>query len=89
MMIYDYATGRKFSPVERLLFAGAARDERLAGVMEAFGTRNIGPLRMMAAGLPLAVLATARRAISADGRATPALTSASAADGGGASEGAR
>jgi len=89
MMIYDYATGRKFSPVERLLFAGAARDERLAGVMEAFGTRNIGPLRMMAAGLPLAALAAARRAISADGRATPGLTSVSAADGGGASEGAR
>jgi 2-polyprenyl-6-methoxyphenol hydroxylase-like FAD-dependent oxidoreductase len=89
MMIYDYATGRKFSPVERLLFSGAARDERLAGVMEAFGTRNIGPLRMMAAGLPLAALAAARRATSADDRATPALASVSAADGSSASEGAR
>jgi 2-polyprenyl-6-methoxyphenol hydroxylase-like FAD-dependent oxidoreductase len=89
MMIYDYATGRKFSPVERLLFSGATRDERLAGVMEAFGTRNMGPLRMMAAGLPLAALAAARRTISAGGRATPALASVSPADGGGASEGAR
>jgi menaquinone-9 beta-reductase len=89
MMIYDYATGRKFSPVERLLFSGATSDERLAGVMEAFGTRNMGALRMMAAGLPLAALAAARRAISADGRARPALASVSAADGGGASEGAR
>jgi 2-polyprenyl-6-methoxyphenol hydroxylase-like FAD-dependent oxidoreductase len=89
MMIYDYATGRKFSPVERLLFSGAASDERLAGVMEAFGTRNIGPLRMMTAGLPLAAIAAGRRAISAGRRATPALASVSPADGGGASEGAR
>jgi 2-polyprenyl-6-methoxyphenol hydroxylase-like FAD-dependent oxidoreductase len=88
MMIYDYATGRRFSPVERLLFSGATRDERLAAVMEAFGTRNMGPLRMMAAGLPLAALAAARRGVSADRRAKPALTSVSAADGG-ASEGAR
>jgi 2-polyprenyl-6-methoxyphenol hydroxylase-like FAD-dependent oxidoreductase len=89
MMIYDYATGRKFSPPERLLFSGATRNERLAGVMEAFGTRNIGPLRMMAAGLPLAALAAVRGALSADGRAKSAVPSVSAADGGGASEGAR
>jgi 2-polyprenyl-6-methoxyphenol hydroxylase-like FAD-dependent oxidoreductase len=89
MMMYDYATGRKLSPVERLLFSGATRDERLAGVMEAFGTRNIGPLHMMAAGLPLAALAAARRAFSADGRATGTLTSVSPADGGGVSEGVR
>jgi hypothetical protein len=75
--------------VERLLFSSATRDERLAGVMEAFGTRNIGPLRMMGAGLPLAGLAAARRAISADGRATAAVTSVSPVDGGGMSEGVR
>jgi len=89
MMIYDYATGRKFSPAERMLFSGATRDERLAAVMEAFGTRNIGPLRMMAAGMPLAALAAARTALSAGRRAAPAVASVSRADGGGASEGAR
>jgi 2-polyprenyl-6-methoxyphenol hydroxylase-like FAD-dependent oxidoreductase len=89
MMIYDYAGGRKFSPPERLLFSGAARDERLAGIMEAFGTRNIGPLRMMATGLPLAALVAARSAISSSRRAAPAVASVSATDGGGSSGGGR
>jgi hypothetical protein len=46
-MIYDYAGGRRMSAPERLLFAAAAENERVAGVMEAFGTRNIGPAQMM------------------------------------------
>jgi 2-polyprenyl-6-methoxyphenol hydroxylase-like FAD-dependent oxidoreductase len=87
MMIYDYAGGRRFSPAERLLFSGAARDERLAAVMEAFGTRNIGPLRMMATGMPLAALAAARSAVSPGRRAASALGSVSAADGGGSGSG--
>jgi 2-polyprenyl-6-methoxyphenol hydroxylase-like FAD-dependent oxidoreductase len=89
MMIYDYANGRKFSPAERLLFSGAARDERLAGIMEAFGTRNIGPLRMMAAGVPRALKATAARSLRRRGGAAAGLPAVSAAPHGGAGEGTR
>ena len=39
-LIHDYASGRKFSPVERLLFAASARDERVAERMALFGTRS-------------------------------------------------
>jgi 2-polyprenyl-6-methoxyphenol hydroxylase-like FAD-dependent oxidoreductase len=63
-MIYDYAGGRKFSPPERLLFSTATYDERLAAVMEAFGTRNIGPGRMMITAMPRAIMARARRSLS-------------------------
>jgi 2-polyprenyl-6-methoxyphenol hydroxylase-like FAD-dependent oxidoreductase len=61
MMIYDFAGGRKFSAPERLLFSAATYDEGLAVVMEAFGSRNIGPGRMMLSGMPRALLARARR----------------------------
>jgi menaquinone-9 beta-reductase len=61
--IHDYADGRKMNPAERLLFAAAARDERLARVFEAFGTRNIGPVRMFASMLPRTVAASAREAL--------------------------
>jgi menaquinone-9 beta-reductase len=63
-MIYDYAGGRKFNPGERLLFSAAARDERLARVFEAFGTRSIGPARMFATTVPRAVYVNARHALS-------------------------
>jgi flavin-dependent dehydrogenase len=48
LMSADYATARTFTAVERLLFAGAARDEKLARRLEAFGTRQIGPARFLA-----------------------------------------
>ncbi|HEU4979118.1 MAG TPA: NAD(P)/FAD-dependent oxidoreductase [Solirubrobacteraceae bacterium] len=38
-LIHDYATGRKLSPVERLLFSAASRDQRLADRMSLFGIR--------------------------------------------------
>jgi 2-polyprenyl-6-methoxyphenol hydroxylase-like FAD-dependent oxidoreductase len=75
-VIHDYASGRKFNPGERLLFSAAARDERVARVFEAFGSRNIGPTRMFATAVPLALASHARRALFA-GRsrtATPAAT---------------
>lgn len=62
-MIHDYATGRKQSPPERLLFSGAARDPRVASIFDAFGSRQIGPARALATGLPLAVVANARYAL--------------------------
>jgi menaquinone-9 beta-reductase len=62
-MIHDYATGRKLQPPERLIFSGAARDPRVAAIFDAFGTRQIGPARMMATGMPLAAMADARCAL--------------------------
>jgi 2-polyprenyl-6-methoxyphenol hydroxylase-like FAD-dependent oxidoreductase len=62
-MIHDYATGRKLSPPERLIFSGAARDSRVAAIFDSFGARQIGPARMLATAAPLAALATARHAL--------------------------
>jgi 2-polyprenyl-6-methoxyphenol hydroxylase-like FAD-dependent oxidoreductase len=61
MMIHDYARARPFSAPEKLLFSAASESERLAEIMEAFGTRCIGPAQMMVRGMPLALLARARR----------------------------
>jgi 2-polyprenyl-6-methoxyphenol hydroxylase-like FAD-dependent oxidoreductase len=61
MMIYDYAGGRRMNAPERLLFAAAAENERVAGVMEAFGTRNIGPAQMMLRAMGPALAAGVRR----------------------------
>lgn len=65
--ILDYATGRKINAGEKLFFSAASYDERTAKVFEAFGSRNIGPGRMLTTGIPLAVLATARRSVSERG----------------------
>lgn len=51
-LIYDYATGRKFTRFERSLFSAACRDEGVARTFEAFGTRSIGPARMLATTVP-------------------------------------
>jgi 2-polyprenyl-6-methoxyphenol hydroxylase-like FAD-dependent oxidoreductase len=78
-VIYDYADGRKMNSGERMLFSAAARDERVAGIFEAFGTRNVGPARTFTKGLPLAAVVHARRVLggrtsrsSAHGSAEPA-----------------
>ncbi len=89
MMIYDYANGRRFSPAERLLFSGAARDERVAEVMEAFGSRNIGPLQMMATAVPRALMARASRSIRRRVGSAAGLAPISAAPRGGGDEGTR
>jgi 2-polyprenyl-6-methoxyphenol hydroxylase-like FAD-dependent oxidoreductase len=61
--ILGYATGRKINAGERLFFSAASYDERTGRVFEAFGSRNVGPGRMLATGIPLAVLASARRSV--------------------------
>ncbi|GAA2158567.1 NAD(P)/FAD-dependent oxidoreductase [Kitasatospora kazusensis] len=43
----DYAKGRPFNPLERLMFSAAARDESLARHMYLFASRLIGPLRFL------------------------------------------
>jgi 2-polyprenyl-6-methoxyphenol hydroxylase-like FAD-dependent oxidoreductase len=63
-MIYDYAGGRRLNVPERLLFAAAAENERVAGVMEAFGTRSIGPAQMMLRAMGPALVVGARRSLA-------------------------
>jgi menaquinone-9 beta-reductase len=79
-MIYDFAGGRKFNPGERLLFSAATFDEGMARVTEAFGSRNIGPARMLLTGAPRALVAHARRSLSrrTPGSARPLAVSAGA-----------
>jgi 2-polyprenyl-6-methoxyphenol hydroxylase-like FAD-dependent oxidoreductase len=81
-MIYDYAGGRKFNAPERLLFSAATYDDGVGAVMEAFGTRNIGPGRMMLSGMPRAIAARARRSLSRRGAAAPGSVPVSTPAGG-------
>lgn len=60
-MIDDYAGGRRFQAPERLIFSAATRDQRMAELFEAFGTRNISPARFLTAGIPRALFVHARR----------------------------
>jgi 2-polyprenyl-6-methoxyphenol hydroxylase-like FAD-dependent oxidoreductase len=62
-LIHDYSTGRKMQAPERLLFSGAVRDPHVAEIFDAYGTRQIGPARLMATGVPLALAANARYAL--------------------------
>jgi 2-polyprenyl-6-methoxyphenol hydroxylase-like FAD-dependent oxidoreductase len=88
-MIYDFAGGRKFSPPERLLFSAATYDDGLAAVMEAFGTRNIGPGRMMLSGMPRAVIARTRRSLSRRGASASGPVPVATPTGGSSSRGVR
>ena len=63
--INDYATGRRFNPIERAMLAAVASDSELAAVFDAYVTRQIKPSRMVAAMAPRTIAAGARRAISA------------------------
>jgi flavin-dependent dehydrogenase/pimeloyl-ACP methyl ester carboxylesterase len=52
----DYSTGRRFVPMERLLFSTGARDQKVANGFHAFGSRSIRPTdaefaRLLARGL--------------------------------------
>jgi len=88
-MIYDYAGGRRMNAPERLLFSAAAENERLAGVMEAFGSRNIGPAQMMARAMGPALLAGARRSLSRRAGSSSRPDPVSSSGGEGVSAGAR
>jgi flavin-dependent dehydrogenase len=67
-LMYDYAGGRRLNPGERLLFSAATYDAGVARVMEAFGSRAIGPGRMLATAVPRALAASARRSLSPSAR---------------------
>jgi 2-polyprenyl-6-methoxyphenol hydroxylase-like FAD-dependent oxidoreductase len=45
-MINDYATGRLFNPIERLMFSAATKDQKLAHHLHAYAARVISPLRL-------------------------------------------
>jgi flavin-dependent dehydrogenase len=62
-MMVNFATGRRLTAGERMLFAATARDEELAVRFDAFGSRRIGPGRMLASSLPRAVMVNARHAL--------------------------
>ncbi|HTT94369.1 MAG TPA: FAD-dependent monooxygenase, partial [Solirubrobacterales bacterium] len=62
-MIHDYSTGRKMQWGERLIFSAATRDQGVAKVFDAFGTRQIGPTRMLATAVPRALAVNARHAL--------------------------
>lgn len=59
-LVTDISTGRTFNPLERLLFAGAVTDPRVADTFAAFGSRNRSPLGLMSP-RTLARAARARR----------------------------
>jgi flavin-dependent dehydrogenase len=63
-LINDYATGRRMSPAERLIFSASARDAKCAGLFETFGTRTIGPERAFPRMLPRALAVNARHALA-------------------------
>jgi 2-polyprenyl-6-methoxyphenol hydroxylase-like FAD-dependent oxidoreductase len=63
-LIHDYATGRRLSPPERLMFSAAARDPRTAEVFDALGSRRKRPQQVMPRIIPRAVAVNARHALA-------------------------
>jgi menaquinone-9 beta-reductase len=62
-LIHDYATGRRFSPPERMLFSAAPHDPKLALTFDEFGTRQIKPGRMFARAVPRSIAVNLRFAL--------------------------
>ena len=67
----------------------ATESDRLAAVMEAFGTRNMGPGQMMMRGMPLALMTTALRPLRRRRAALGRPSARAAASGDGVSAGAQ
>jgi menaquinone-9 beta-reductase len=62
-MMVNYATGRRLTAGERMIFSATTRDAKLAATFDAFGSRRIGPGRMLATSLPRAMMVNARHAL--------------------------
>ncbi len=75
-LIHDYATGRRFNPLERTLFAAGARDERVAIAMDRFATRSAKPGRTLGAALPRAIAVNTRHALGLGAPAGPTTAAA-------------
>ena len=63
-LINDYSSGRRMRPMERAMFAAAARDPEVAVRFDALGTRRAKPGRTMVSMMPRAVAVNARHALS-------------------------
>ncbi len=59
-MIHEYATGRRLSRGERVLFAAAARDPKVAARFDKFATRQVGPARTLATTIPRSLMVNVR-----------------------------
>ncbi|WP_426405064.1 NAD(P)/FAD-dependent oxidoreductase [Streptomyces sp. R-07] len=68
----DFAKGRPFNPIERLMFSAAARDGALARHMHMFASRLIGPLRFLNPAVVARAAAVNLRHRGAAGRPTQA-----------------
>ena len=76
-LISDFASGRPYNAIERLMFSAAARDERSARHFHAFGSRLIGVRQFLAPGaVGRALLVNARSHAPRQGeiRREPVLT---------------
>ena len=62
-MIRDYSSGRRITPQERLLFAAAARDPKVAATFDKFATRQVGPVKTLAKAVPRSLYVNARHAL--------------------------
>lgn len=62
--IHDYATGRKFNPTERLMFAAAARDPQAASLFDLLGTRRARPSQTLPRLVPRAIAVNTRHALA-------------------------
>jgi menaquinone-9 beta-reductase len=62
--INNYASGRKLKRGERMLFAAAARDAKVATAFDELGTRRAKPGRTLARAMPRALAVNARHALS-------------------------
>lgn len=67
-MIHDYATGRPITAAERMLFAAATRDPKVATTFDRFATRQIGPVETLAKTVPRSLYVNARHALKARGK---------------------
>jgi 2-polyprenyl-6-methoxyphenol hydroxylase-like FAD-dependent oxidoreductase len=68
-LIHDYATGRRFTPFERVLFSAAARDPKIALAFDRLGTRQARPGRILARTMPRVIAVSARHALHPRSRA--------------------
>jgi menaquinone-9 beta-reductase len=62
-MIRDYSSGRRITPQERLLFAAAARDPKVAATFDKFATRQVGPVKTLTKAVPRSLDVNARHAL--------------------------
>jgi 2-polyprenyl-6-methoxyphenol hydroxylase-like FAD-dependent oxidoreductase len=62
--MHDYSKGHRFNPMERMMFAAAARDGRAAAIVDSFATRQIGPAQMLPRMLPRAIAVNTRHALA-------------------------